>query len=66
MKLAVDDPQSPRYGLLRHTINPNGTVTGRASHFGPNLAQVPATRAPYGKECRELFTVPPGYSPGRL
>ena len=61
MKLAVDDPQSPRYGLLRHTINPNGTVTGRASHFGPNLAQVPATRAPYGKECRELFTVPPGY-----
>ena len=63
MKLAVDDPQSPRYGLLRHTINPNGTVTGRASHFGPNLAQVPATRAPYGKECRELFTVPPGYVP---
>ena len=62
MKLAKDDPQSPRYGLLRHTINPNGTVTGRASHFGPNLAQVPATRAPYGKECRELFTVPPGYS----
>ena len=60
MKLAVDDPQSPRYGLLRHTINPNGTVTGRASHFGPNLAQVPATRAPYGKECRELFTAPPG------
>ena len=49
MKLAKDDPQSPRYGLLRHTINPNGTVTGRASHFGPNLAQVPATRAPYGK-----------------
>ena len=62
MKLAKDNPQSPRYGLLRHTINPNGTVTGRASHFGPNLAQVPATRAPYGKECRQLFTVPPGYS----
>ena len=48
-------------GLLRHTINPNGAVTGRASHFGPNLAQVPATRAPYGKQCRELFTVPPGH-----
>lgn len=48
-------------GVLRHQINPNGTVTGRASHFNPNLAQVPATRAPYGKQCRELFTVPDGY-----
>lgn len=49
-------------GKLRHTINPLGTVTGRASSFGPNLQQVPATRAAYGKECRELFTVPPGFS----
>ena len=48
-------------GVLKHVINPNGTVTGRASHFKPNLAQVPATRAPYGKQCRELFTVPPDY-----
>ena len=48
-------------GKLRHTINPLGTVTGRASSFGPNLQQVPATRAAYGKECRELFTVPDGY-----
>ena len=55
MKLADTD------GKLRHTINPLGTVTGRASSFGPNLQQVPAIRAAYGKECRELFTVPPGY-----
>lgn len=54
MKLADDD------GKLRHTINPLGTVTGRASSFGPNLQQVPATRAEFGKQCRELFTVPPG------
>ena len=47
---------------LRHTINSNGTLTGRASHFGPNLAQVPANRAPYGEQCRELFGVPPGYA----
>ena len=47
---------------LRHNINPNGTLTGRASHHQPNLAQVPAVRAEYGKECRELFTVPKGYS----
>ena len=49
-------------GKLRHTINPLGTVTGRASSFGPNLQQVPAVRAAFGKECRELFTVPPGFS----
>lgn len=49
-------------GVLRHTIISQGTVTGRAAHRGPNLAQVPATRAPYGEQCRELFTVPPGYS----
>ena len=48
-------------GKLRHTINPLGTVTGRASSFGPNLQQVPATRAAFGAECRELFTVPEGY-----
>lgn len=48
-------------GKLRHTINPMGTVTGRASHFGPNLGQVPAVRAEYGKECRQLFTAQPGY-----
>lgn len=48
-------------GKLRHTIVPNGAVTGRATHRSPNLAQVPATRAMYGKECRELFTVPEGY-----
>ena len=55
LKLVEDD------GKLRHTINPLGTVTGRASSFGPNLQQVPATRAAFGKECRELFTVPDGY-----
>lgn len=36
----------------------NGAVTGRATHRNPNLAQVPAVGAPYGKECRSLFTVP--------
>lgn len=55
MKLVDDD------GKLRHTINPLGTVTGRASSFGPNLQQVVSVNAPYGKECRELFTVRDGY-----
>ena len=42
-------------------VNHNGTVSGRCSHSRPNLGQVPAVRAPYGKECRSLFNVPPGY-----
>ena len=49
-------------GKLRHTINTLGTVTRRCSSFGPNLQQVPALRAAYGKECRELFTVRPGFA----
>lgn len=55
MKLVDND------GKLRHTINPLGTISGRCSSFAPNLQQVPAVRAEFGKECRELFTVPKGY-----
>lgn len=55
MKLVDDD------GKLRHTINPLGAISGRCSSFAPNLQQVPAVRAEFGAECRDLFTVPPGY-----
>lgn len=41
-------------------VNSNGTVTGRMTHFNPNIAQVPAVGVAYGKECRSLFTVPKG------
>ena len=33
----------------------NGAVTGRAIHRFPNIAQVPATRALWGEDCRSLF-----------
>jgi len=33
------------------------TITGRMAHHSPNMAQVPAVYSPYGKECRELWTV---------
>lgn len=46
---------------IHGSVNPNGTVTGRASHSFPNVAQVPAGHSEYGKECRELFTVPSGW-----
>lgn len=34
-----------------------GTITGRMSHSSPNMAQIPASYKPYGKECRECWTV---------
>ena len=46
---------------IHGSVNPNGAVTGRATHSYPNVAQVPAPRSPYGKECRELFGVPKGW-----
>jgi DNA polymerase I-like protein with 3'-5' exonuclease and polymerase domains len=33
------------------------TITGRMAHHSPNMAQVPAVYSPYGKECRELWTI---------
>jgi len=47
-------------GRIHGSVNTNGAVTGRATHAFPNVAQVPAVGVPYGKECRELFTVSAG------
>lgn len=47
-------------GRMHGRVNPNGAVTGRMTHSGPNMAQVPAKKAPYGKECRACFIVPEG------
>lgn len=41
-------------------VNTNGAVTGRMTHFGPNVAQVPNNGAEYGKECRGLWQAAPG------
>jgi len=48
-------------GRIHGRVNTNGAVTGRCTHSLPNLAQVPATRAEYGEECRSLFTTKKGY-----
>ena len=42
-------------------VIPNGTITGRMTHRDPNMAQIPSVSSPYGKECRECWTVPTGY-----
>lgn len=48
-------------GRIHGVINPMGTTTSRASHFLPNLGQVPNMASPYGPECRELFFAPKGW-----
>lgn len=48
-------------GRIHGRVIPNGTPTCRARHTTPNVAQVPAVKKPYGKECRQLFTCDPGY-----
>lgn len=45
-------------GRIHAEYNPMGAITSRASHFNPNIAQVPALASTYGKECRDLFHVP--------
>ncbi len=40
-----------------------GAVSTRMSHSSPNMAQVPASYSPYGRECRDCWTVSdPAYS----
>jgi len=47
-----------RDGRIRGRVSTNGAVTGRMTH--QIIVNVPSSRAPYGRECRSLFTVPPG------
>lgn len=42
-------------GRIHGSVNTLGAVTGRCTHSHPNIAQVPASSAPYGEECRSLF-----------
>jgi len=48
-------------GMIHGSVNPNGAVTGRATHSKPNIAQVPKVGKPFGAECRALFGVPEGW-----
>lgn len=55
LKLVGDDMR------MHGRCNTMGTITYRFTHSSPNMGQVPGVRAPYGKECRSLFQVSPGY-----
>jgi len=65
LKLVKDD------GRIHGSVNSNGAVTGRCTHSGPNMAQVPATHSGpdgvlwgaegvWGADCRALFKAPAG------
>lgn len=47
-------------GRVHGRIITSGAVTYRATHMSPNMAQVPASKKPYGHECRALWTVEEG------
>lgn len=47
-------------GVMYGSVNTIGTATSRCTHSRPNIAQVPSCRAPYGKQCRQLFRARPG------
>lgn len=49
-----------RGGRIHGRVNSQGTPTGRAIHYSPNLAQCPSVsnakgKVPYGREFRDLF-----------
>jgi DNA polymerase I-like protein with 3'-5' exonuclease and polymerase domains len=46
-----------RDGRVHGKVMTLKTITGRMSHNSPNMAQIPAVRSPYGKECRDCWTV---------
>lgn len=48
-------------GRIHGGVKTNACVSGRCSHVSPNMSQVPAVGAPYGAECRALFTAPEGW-----
>jgi len=47
-------------GRVHGKVITNGAVTGRMTHSGPNMAQIPNAGSIYGPECRECWTVEEG------
>jgi DNA polymerase I-like protein with 3'-5' exonuclease and polymerase domains len=47
-------------GRVHGKVITNGAITGRATHSSPNMSQTPNASAPFGKECRQCWTVDEG------
>ena len=48
-------------GRVHGKVITNGAVTGRMTHSGPNMAQIPNAGSLYGHECRECWVADNGY-----
>ena len=48
-------------GRVHGKVFTNGAVTGRMTHNSPNMAQVPSSASPWGKDCRDCWIVPEGF-----
>ena len=48
-------------GRIHGSVITNSCISGRCSHRGPNVAQIPRVGQPYGAECRALFYAPVGW-----
>lgn len=46
---------SEKDGRVHGKVNSCGAISGRMTHFSPNMAQIPASYSVWGKECRELW-----------
>ena len=49
-------------GRVHGKVNSNGAVTGRMTHYEPNMAQVTAGTKIYGSAMRACWVAPEGYS----
>lgn len=43
------------------SVNTNGAVTGRMTHFGPNMGQIPSKKKFLGAECRAVWVAEKPY-----
>lgn len=46
-------------GVIHAEYNSVGAITWRSTHKNPNISQTVAVDKPWGKECRDCFSVPP-------
>ena len=53
--------QKYKDGRIHGSVITNACVSGRCSHRGPNMAQIPSVGHKYGAECRALFYAPVGW-----
>ena len=57
----LNHSQKYKDGRIHGSVITNACVSGRCSHRGPNMAQIPRVGHKYGAECRALFHADNGW-----